>query len=64
MSKERTLTDEEKREWLTSRGAVRRGPHAYTRKVLHWPFCARCGLVLLRNEATEKATRRQCEWED
>jgi hypothetical protein len=60
----RVLTDEEKREWLTSRGAIRRGPHSYTRKIRHWPFCSRCGLILLRNDATERAARRQCEWEE
>lgn len=60
--KERRLTPEEVRAWLTP-GQQRTGPHAFKRKVLHWSFCDRCGLVLLRNAATEKAAARLCTWE-
>lgn len=45
-------------------GARRRGPHAMTGKVLHWPYCKRCGLVGLKNDITRAALRRECEWEE
>lgn len=61
---EHRLTDEEKREWLNSRGVLHRGAHALTRKILHWPYCVRCGLVALRNDETRRALNRQCEWEE
>lgn len=49
-------------------------PHAYallpsapankrkrgTAAALTWPVCKRCGLVLLRNDATERAARKPC----
>lgn len=42
-----------------------RGTHAFTDKVLHWPVCAHCGLMALRNEATRRAMKAPCEtWED
>jgi len=27
---------------------------------IHWPVCKRCGLVLLVNDATEKARKAPC----
>lgn len=59
-----TLSREESREFLNRRGVVRRQPHAMSRKVLHWPYCARCGLVSLRNEATRLALRAACAAEE
>lgn len=50
-------------EWVRwEPGATRtiRGPHSMTRKVLNWSYCAHCGLVALRNEATRQALRREC----
>lgn len=35
-------------------------PHSFTRKVLHWQCCCRCGLILLKNLATEQAARKPC----
>jgi hypothetical protein len=36
-------------------------PHVFvTRKTLSWPYCAKCGLVALKNKATEKAIRKGC----
>lgn len=29
-----------------------------------WRWCPRCGLVVLRNEATRKALRKQCDAEE
>lgn len=60
---DRLLNDAEKRDFLRG-GTIRRGPHKFTRRILHWPYCAGCGLVLLRNEPTAKAARAQCQWED
>lgn len=58
---EKKLTREEQREFLSRKGVVRRGPHAFTRRIRHWPFCARCGLVLLKNRATAAAAKAACE---
>ena len=43
-------------------GAIRRRPHTFTRRMKRFPWvvCAHCGLVLLRNKATEKAARLGC----
>ncbi len=41
-------------------GRVTRGPHAFTERLLHWPFCKHCGLLLLKNEATKRAARAAC----
>ncbi len=43
--------------------AVHRGPHRFTKRILHWPYCAGCGLVALKNEATRQRMRQPCEWE-
>jgi hypothetical protein len=40
----------------------RTGPHQMTRKILHWSYCAHCGLVALRNDETRKALKARCEW--
>lgn len=42
------------------RGRVSRGPHAFTRRILSWPYCARCGLMLLKNDASRRAAKQQC----
>lgn len=34
--------------------------HFKMRKRLPWPCCQGCGLLLLRNKATEKAVKRGC----
>ncbi len=39
-------------------------PHKFNRRVLSWLYCSLCGLVLLRNPATEAAVRRSCPWGD
>ncbi len=43
-----------------ARGRTVRGEHAFTRRALHWPYCAHCGLMLLRNPATEKLRKAPC----
>ena len=60
----RKLNAEERRAWLHAKGAHRTGPHAFTWKVRHWLACARCGLLLLRNEATRRAAAQPCVWEE
>ncbi len=47
-----------------TKGTVRRGPHQMTKRILHWPYCARCGLVALKNEASRQALRRECVTEE
>ena len=60
----RRLSDAEKRAWLNEKGNRRTGPHALTRKIMHWLYCARCGLVALKNDATRKALKAPCAWEE
>ena len=36
-------------------------PHNFVaRKNVQWPVCVKCGLVALKNKATEKAIRKGC----
>lgn len=52
-------------EWKgPTKGRVVRGPHAMTRRVLHWPYCARCGLVALKNDRSRAALKRECVTEE
>ena len=40
---------------------TRRGPHKMGRlKRFSWPYCQRCGIVALKNEATRKVLRAEC----
>ncbi len=40
---------------------IRRGPHAMQKlKRLSWPYCTRCGILALKNEATRKVLRAEC----
>lgn len=32
----------------------------WQRRFMPWPYCKRCGLILLNNRATKKAARRAC----
>lgn len=58
------LTPAERREWLNAKGSRRTGPHAFTWKIRHWLACARCGLLLIRNDATRRAAAQPCVWEE
>lgn len=53
-------------EWVPwdgkGKAIVRRGPHAFTRRILHWAYCSKCGLVLLKNDVSRRAAKQQCEW--
>lgn len=46
--------------WLSDRGTKRVRDHAFTRSILNWPYCAHCGLMLLKNDATRRAARAKC----
>lgn len=35
--------------------------HAFTKKICHWFYCKNCGLVALKNDATEKRIREGCD---
>ena len=49
------------RAFLAQKGVKRvRDHHTLTKRVLHWPYCAHCGLVALNNEPTRKAMRAKC----
>ena len=36
-------------------------PHQFTKKVFHWPYCSGCGLVLLKNESSQKRSKEPCQ---
>lgn len=38
------------------------GVHVMTRRILHWSYCANCGLVRLKNEASLRALKAPCVW--
>lgn len=52
--------------FLAEKGVRRvRAHHDMSKRILHWPYCAHCGIVRLRNAATEKVLRAPCvTWED
>lgn len=42
---------------------INRGVHNFSGKMrrLPWPYCTRCGLLLLKNDASREAARKPCE---
>lgn len=48
------------RELLDSKGEKRVRDHAMTKRILNWSYCAHCGLVGLKNDATRKALKEKC----
>lgn len=34
--------------------------HSMTKRVLNWMYCANCGLLALKNDATRKALKAKC----
>lgn len=55
------------RAFLASTGRKSVGQHAFKGviKRMPWPYCTRCGLIALKNEATRRAMKQPCEtWED
>lgn len=59
-----TLSPTEAAALLAKRGTQRVGPHNMSRRILHWLYCANCGLLALKNVATRAALRRPCIWQD
>jgi hypothetical protein len=59
-----SLSASDRKDFLSAKGQVRRAPHKFTMKVLHWRACSTCGLLPLRNELTRKAIRAACVWEE
>ncbi len=47
-----------------TKGTVKRGPHQMTKRILHWPYCSRCGLMALKNDASRAALKRECVTEE
>lgn len=45
-----------------AKARISRGAHVMTGKIkrIPWPYCTRCGLLALRNDATRAALRREC----
>lgn len=35
--------------------------HVFVKRLCGWFYCSGCGLLLLKNEATERARRRPCD---
>lgn len=35
--------------------------HAFTKRILYWPYCAKCGLIALKNEASLRAASAACK---
>ena len=52
------------RAFLNERGRRVVGPHKMTKRICHWPYCARCGLVALKNEVSQRALAAPCVTED
>lgn len=50
--------------FLADKGQRTTGQHAFTKKVLHWPYCSRCGLLALKNETTRREMSRPCVTEE
>ena len=46
--------------FLSSKGQKRVGTHSMTKPVLHWRYCAHCGLMNLKNDVTKRALRQPC----
>ena len=47
--------------WDGKGGRITRGVHAFTKQILKWDYCSRCGLILLRNPASKQAERSACQ---
>jgi hypothetical protein len=48
------------RAFMAQQGTKRTGDHNFSGRVLHWPYCKVCGLLLLRNAATQRAAAATC----
>lgn len=57
-----SLSSNDARSFLSMQGQKHRGTHRMTERILHWLYCANCGLVNLKNDTTRRALRATCEW--
>jgi hypothetical protein len=48
------------RGFLADRGTKRVRAHEFSRRILHWPYCKHCGLIPLKNVASQKAASSPC----
>lgn len=49
------------RAFLTEKGSKRVREHDFNkRRVAHWPYCAQCGLVMLKNDVSRRAANAKC----
>jgi hypothetical protein len=39
---------------------ISRGAHNMTGRILHWPYCKRCGIVALKNDETRRVLAKPC----
>jgi hypothetical protein len=39
-------------------------PHNFNRKLNHWQYCSKCGLVALKNKLTEWCISKGCDYKD
>jgi hypothetical protein len=56
-------------EWKPAASVKRTGPHVMTGKFgkksrLSYTYCVHCGIISLRNDATRRALKRACVWEE
>ena len=58
----RTLSVTEARELLAYQGVRHVSTHRMTERILHWHYCACCGLLALNNDVTRRALRAPCVW--
>lgn len=35
--------------------------HRPVGRILHWPYCVRCGLIYLKNARTRRLIRKPCD---
>jgi hypothetical protein len=41
-------------------GRTRKGVHEFTARILHWPYCKHCGLMLIKNDVSRRAASGTC----
>lgn len=51
--------------FLAQKGTKRvRDSHSMTKRIAHWPYCAHCGLVALKNDVSRKKLKQPCVVEE
>lgn len=39
---------------------MKKRPHTFVGRFCHWPVCTKCGMLRLKNKATEAAIKKGC----